>query len=194
MRIILTLIVLLLSGSYISAQNTFSVGYLGHGIVRPGVKLGLEVPIKTLERKKIHGGIEVMKSRQFFVRPSVGAFTRPRFYTSTIVDLASGWSWSKPSSKFGSAFSFGLGFLAQNEVIRLRTNFKGDITEKDKELRGYFLPNINYSVHRSIGENTGIYTQWSYGMKLSPSRQRAANFFMEIGLLYSIKSTKSAND
>jgi len=194
MRITITLVLFLVSAFHLSAQNTLSVGYLGHVFIRPGVTLGLEIPLKTLEREKMDGEVEAVKTRQFFVRPSVGTFTRSRFYTSTLLDVAGGWNWNKSTSKFGSSLSFGFGVLAQNEVIRIQTNFKGDITERDKELRGYFLPSIKYSLHKKLSENIGLYTQWSYGMKLSPTRVRSAIFFMELGFRYSLQSKAPAND
>lgn len=155
-----------------------SLAYFGNFAIQPGVKVGTELDFKYWEKESSP------KIQKLFISPQFAVFTRVRKNTNYFFNVNIGYKRQNKERKLYQSFSLGLGYLLQNELLSFSVNLgSGDITDKNKELRHYFLPTINYELGGYIGQkrNFGWYSQYSLGSKIAPSRESSVVVFLEVG-------------
>lgn len=168
------------------AQTEVSIGYMGHGVIRPGAHIGLDFPIKTWQTDR--------KEQQMVLNPSLGIFTRSRFYTSGLLNTSLSFKTQVLDRKHSHAFGIGLGYLARNEVMALTTDFAGGIISREKELRNFIMPSIHYAYRHRLGTNTDIYSRLTYGKRYGANRESAGVIFMELGLYLPLQFTSKEHE
>ena len=187
----LTLLLLLAAGSLSSAlaqtpgNLTISAGYFGHFAIWPGAKVGLHYDLKQWSKDKPKG----VKTTTLFVSPQAGFYTRPRFHTTYLINGEAGIRRQREDKKAYSAFSGGLGYLAQMEIMTITVNLSGETTGKEREHRGYLVPTLSYEFGRAISPRTGLYAKVSYGTTVSSSREWSGIAFLELGVKFRTKSS-----
>ena len=174
-----------------SDQKAVSLGYYGHGAIRPGLKLSLQIPLKAwatwVERKDS----TFQKHNHWFIQPQLGAFGRRNFYTSYVANVELGLSRQREGRKWFCAYSVGLGYQARMEITGFTVNFSGDITDKERERRGYFMPTINYRFGRQLGDCLSLYSTLTYGTTLSTTRENAGIALFELGCTLKLSSSQA---
>ncbi len=81
----------------------------------------------------------------------------------------------------------GLGYLT--EFQKLSSTFdlgSGEVTDTNRERRGYFLPTINYEFGQEPNSKMGWYSKFSYGRKISVKKENSAAFIIELGLRFNL--------
>lgn len=179
------------SAQFSEKNKAITAGYLGHSAIFPGGNVGLMIDVKDWQIEKTKGDASIVKNRSLFVHPQLGLYSRRRKYSSIFFNTEVGVRKQKDGRRFYSAYSLGLGYVGRSEIMSLTVNFNGEITAKERELRSYFMPNINYQIGVDFTDNFSFYSKASYGMKLSPTRERSGNFYLGLGFKFKLAS-KSA--
>lgn len=194
MKSILLGSILLFSSISALAQTQLSVGYLGHGVIRPGTNIGLHFDLKSWTKEISRKGHTLYRKSTFIAGPEIGVFSRPRFYTSMLYNGFLGLKRKKSDTKHYSVGGMGFGYLAQYEMISLTTNLQGEIIERNRELRNYLLPTLRYGYIKELLPSLSYHAMASYGVKLSSTRERAGTFFLELGFTFLLTHSKDSND
>lgn len=157
----------------------------------PGIKIGT---VFSLEDWQIEDGA-ITKSRSYYVSPQVGVFSRISNHTSYLLTTDLGYRRSSNDSKLYLATSIGLGFLMENQTLGSTVDLSnGTVTNKDKELRSYFLPTLNIEFGKESIRKLGWHSKFSYGRKISTPREDSGFFALELGLRLLIRqATQSSN-
>ena len=171
----------------LSTKNKeLTAGYIGHSAIFPGGNVGMRIHLKDWQKEKVKGENTILKNRNLFVHPQLAFYGRRRTYSSIFFNTEVGIKKQKEGKKFYSAYSIGLGYVGRFEVTALTVTLSGEITAKERELRSYFMPNVNYEVGFDLGNRLSFYSKASYGMKISPSRARSGNIYLGLGFIYKL--------
>ena len=163
-----------------SKNIPISIGYLGNLGYHPGLKVGTQFDLKNWETE----AEKFTKLQSFYVSPQVGFYVYPNVHTGYIVNADFGYKRIKNHKNKYSAFSIGLGFLNQSQIIERRVKLSDGSQEKIRENWGWFMPTLNYEFGKAINEKIGWYGKGSYGFKMASSRENAAVLFVELGLTF----------
>ena len=172
----------LISSNLLAQQKESSIpiniGLYGAYFTQPGIKVGTEIPLKKWSNKK-----EIT----LFVSPQIGGFVRLRNHTSFIVNGDIGYKIKRNKRNFYIAPSIGLGYLLSSQILSQTVDLSnGDIIDKDREVRNYFLPTVNLEFGREKSK-IGWYSKLSYGRKVSSKIEDSGFFALEIGIKFTIK-------
>ncbi|MEO1260973.1 MAG: hypothetical protein AAFZ15_19390 [Bacteroidota bacterium] len=164
-----------------------SLGYFGHYAIQPGLKVGTQFNLKEWKTAGDKKGKTITKYKSFFIGPQLGFFSFPGNHTSFLISADLGYKRIKsPKNKY-SAFSIGLGYLAESRVLSMVIDLSdGGVNNKEREWRNYFLPTINYEFGRQINPVLSWYGKSSLGMKLSTEREGSMSVFTELGVKINI--------
>ena len=172
------------------AKTSISIGFFGHGIFRPGVKIGADIPVKQWQPNALDQDRSGLQ-KTLFISPQLATYSRINFYSGILTNVEVGLHLQRESRKFYSTYTIGVGYLAHFEVNSITVNFDGDITNKKRELRNFVLPSTSVILGWDIGKRSSVFTGLRYGMQLSPTRERSGQFFFECGFrLHLNKGTK----
>ncbi len=183
-------IVLLISCNTAIAQTESKgipvfVGYFGPYIIQPGIKIGTHFDVKEWQTEKTKKKGDFIRKQGLFVSPQIGAFTRINNHTSFLLNADFGYKRQKEGRAFYSAYSIGLGYLIESQIIFSSIDLgSGNVNSKDREIRNYFLPTINYEFGQEPNPKIGWYTKFSYGRKISAQVEDSAAFMIELGLKF----------
>ncbi len=164
-----------------------SIGYYGPYLIQPGLKIGTSFNLKEWGVENSKKNEASTRSQSFFISPQIGLFTKPEDHTSFIINADIGYQ----AKKIYSAFSIGLGYLAEFEIISISLNLgTGEIDRKNRERRDYFVPTINYELSSAINSNIRWFSKFSYGRKISSKVENSAIFIIEIGIKLNLNKIK----
>ncbi|MFT5820790.1 MAG: hypothetical protein ACI8ZM_002038 [Crocinitomix sp.] len=166
--------------------KTIEFGYLGHFSYQPGMKLGLQFDLKSWE-KELKKKSDT-RSTVFFVRPSIGTFSRINYNLNLSTGIDGGLELNKASKSFFHKYSLGLNYLMHSELNSITVNLEGKVINKDRENRHYILPLITYGFGKNYSNGLGWYTNLSGGLKISTNYENIGMLFTEIGMSYQLKN------
>ena len=175
---------LLLPCSILLAQSEsqhipISAGYWANLGLHPGVKIGAEFPLKTLEKEKKNGKVA---TRTIYAGPQLGVYNRRRNNTNLLIGAEAGIKLQQQGKKPYSIFSVGAGYLGRSQINTLSFSLgDGSRTGVEREWRSYFLPTVGYSFGMDLNDNWGWYAKASTGYLLSPNYERSGIVFIEVG-------------
>lgn len=159
-------------------ERPISIGYYGHYLIQPGVKIGTHFDIDLWGQ-----GAESMGKRHWFVSPQVGFYARPGNETSLLVHAEVGYWRPKVGRPSYRAVGLGLGYLAQSEVLGMRVRLSDGATHStERELRHFFMPTLNYEWGRRVRAKWGWYVKYAIGRTLSSVRDGKMVMFVELGV------------
>lgn len=148
-------------------KKPIHVSYLGHLVFHPGFKIGTQYDFRTWTKSKEKKKGEKVKNKSLFVSPQIGLYTHPQNHTGLLVNADVGYQRVKPKRGFYSAYSLGVGYLAQfNAGITYDFNNDGSIDEKRFASRSYFFPSVNAEFGQQINEQIGWFSKITFGMQL----------------------------
>lgn len=186
------LLLFLLLGFSISAQNKtpnipISIGYFGHFLYQPGLKVGTHFEFKNWQTEKACTKGDITKAKSYFVSPQIGYYNWSGRNYNFLLNADIGYRRVKVERRSYSAFSIGLGYLATSELISVVRNLNdGKILAKNRMHKGYFLSTINYEFGRAINSRLGWYNKYSVGKKWSPNNDGMGVIFVELGVNFSL--------
>lgn len=188
--IFLALLAMGLHGN-IHAQNQLplSVSYYGHMGMQPGLKVGLDFPVKSWEKQG-----ERLKARQLFLSPQLGGFFAPGItgfmskHSDVVLNVDFGYRSQPVDGNWYYSFAAGMGLLGQSLVLSETWSLgNGGLLEKEREFTLYLLPTVNFEFGRKIGDRMEIFQRTTYGSRLNPNRESSAMLFAELGLTIYLK-------
>ena len=179
MKNILFSLIIMMLGNSIIAQISFknlpiSISYFSAFGFHPGAKIGTQFDLKNWETEA--------KQKSFFVSPQIGFYSRPNIHISYLVNADFGYKRVKSEKQKYSAWSIGLGFLNQAQVVSQQVNLSDGSKEKVRENWAWFLPTLNYEFGKAINEKIGWYGKFSYGIKMASERENTSVLFVELGI------------
>lgn len=155
-----------------------SVGYYGHYLIQPGVKVGTQFDIDLWGR-----GTDSFVKRHWFVSPQIGFYTRSGNEATFLVNAEVGYRRPKAGRPSYRALGLGFGYLAQSEVLGLRVDLgNGKTRSTQRDLRHFFMPTLNYEWGRRASPKWGWYIKYAIGRTLSPVRDGKMVMFIELGM------------
>lgn len=163
--------------AFCQSSKSLEISYLGHGAIRPGIEIGFDIPLKNWIQHSSD-----TTTYEFSVRPQMGYYGRRNFYSTTMANVEVGLLRSTTSSPNAWGLNLGFGYLQRFEVIDFTVNLAGEIVERNREVRGYYYPNLAARWERILSAKFSLITQLDYGIQLSSTREKAGNFFLEFGL------------
>ena len=165
-----------------SNQFPISISYFGQFIVQPGLKIGTEFNLKNWENTSPKTKIT---NRQFYLSPQVGYFNVPNVHSGLIFNVDVGYKKLRANPLSYSAFSIGLGYLAQSRVLTISTNLgTGEVDSRERETSSYAVPTVNYELGRAFSENLGWFGKVSLGSKLLSQKESEMVVFGELGVKF----------
>ncbi len=167
-------------------DNLFTVAYFAPYSTQYGGKLGYSYTLEKWEK------VESSKIKSFYIHPQIGVFARRSNHTSIIFNTDFGYKSRKVERKFYLATSISLGYLAQSQITSSSVNLgTGEIQNRQRQWRGYFLPTINYEFGKEVKRHLGWYFKFSLGRKISSKLENSAFFGAELGLKISLINKES---
>lgn len=189
MRNILLIIAIFCISAFSNAQgslmqnNPIYVGYLGHYISHPGLKIGTLINLKNFEKK---GNLN--KNKVLGIIPEIGFYVHPKNHLGLRLNTEFGIKASNETRKSYFIYGFGIGYLLQiNSGTTYVLSENGEITEKDIASRGYFLPTLNMTYGYDLNEKLGLYSKISAGTKVWYNTGVALEGFFELGIKFNLK-------
>ncbi|MEM6965745.1 MAG: hypothetical protein AAF573_13335 [Bacteroidota bacterium] len=167
----------ILTGQEKSNNFPISIGYFSNYGFQPGVKVGTPFRIKNWETERF--------AKSYFISPQVGFYSWIGNDFNVLVNAEIGHQRFKNQKNTFSAFSIGLGYLAESEIISFDVNLSDGNKEKNRELRNHFLTTINYEFGKKINSNWSWYGKPSWGWKLSDLSSMVV--LIELGLKFNLK-------
>lgn len=192
--ILIFIVIVLLSNLSLVAQQQnkvipLSIGLYNPYFIQPGIKIGTAFNLKKWEIDTS----DKIKSGSLFASPQMGIFTRLQNHVSYMLNLDLGYNAINNKRRFYIAPSLGLGYLITDQVLSTTIDLSnGNIVGKDREIRNYFLPTINFEFGKGMNKKIGWFAKLSYGRKISFKIEDSAFFAFELGLKFFIR--KRAND
>ena len=168
-----------------------SIGYFGHGAIRPGVKVGVDIPLKALSGENADRETAKSGHNTLYLSPQLAGFSRHNFYTGLLVNAELGIRRTWNGRRFSLAYGIGLGYLNRWEVLTVTADFNGKVVSRERERRGHLLPTATAEIGYNLSSKLNLYVKPSYGMQFSSGRERAGNFFFELGLKLFLINQKS---
>ncbi|MCP4439324.1 MAG: hypothetical protein GY810_10330 [Aureispira sp.] len=193
MKKVALFVILLITTFKLFAQQKdklISIGYYAPYAIQSGVKIGSFFNIKEWVKEK-----DVkLKFSSLFISPQIGVFFRPRNHTSFVLNADMGYKITNSKQNFYISPSLGFGYLIANQVLsNTITLNSGDVAKRDRELRHYFLPTINFGFGNYANKKIGWYTKLSFGRKMSPTIEDATFFAFELGLKFNLLKTETTH-
>ncbi|MEM7370412.1 MAG: hypothetical protein AAF587_17515 [Bacteroidota bacterium] len=163
--------VVCLYGQETSNHAPLSVAYFSQFGFQPGLAIGTAIPL-------IESADNV-----FLLRPQLGFFARPGNDRNWMLQLALGRSRQGNKPGAYSAFSLGVGVLAQSRLLSETTALgNGERISQKRERNTYLVPTLGYEYGRSIGPKLGWYLKPSIGARLTSTDSPTPTLMVEIGL------------
>lgn len=183
MKHTLIIMMILMLSSTADAQNQdknipISIGYFSQAGWQPGAKIGTQLKWKTWETET--------RSKQLLASPQIGFYTYIDVHTSYLLNIDVAYQSMKKNKPAYSAWSIGLGYMNQSQITERSINLSDGSEEKTRKNWGWFLPTANYEFGRAINSKVSWYSKFSYGLKVSSSRENAALFFVELGTKFNL--------
>lgn len=173
-----------LYGQSAPKNHTLSFGYYGYFFYQPGFKIATQHPLKKWqmpERDKKN----YVTQQHVFISPQLAVFWRPQSNTNLLVNADIGFERQKMKRHRYSAFSIGLGYLMQWEILSATVSLgDGSLKNKNRELRHYFIPTVNYEFGHEPHRAAGWYVKLSLGGRFSPEHDMASVMSGELGLRF----------
>ncbi|UTW63133.1 hypothetical protein KFE98_02965 [bacterium SCSIO 12741] len=167
---------------------TLSLGYFGQGVIRPGVRLGLDFQLKSFSKEKVKGEVTKTKRTTFFGGPHLAHYTRPSYYSNYLIEIRGGLERQTEGKGFYSALSAGLGYQLNLEVMSFDVDFSGRRSNIEREARHFFFPSLRYEAGYEIGRRWRVYLGLTYGVELSGSYEATSQGFLEGGFKYKLQA------
>lgn len=168
-------------------QKPVSVGYFGHFIFHPGIKIGTQYDFKEWETRKERNKKTIIKNKSFFVSPQLGFYSHPKNHSGLLLNVDVGYQRIKAKHGLYSAYSIGLGYLTHfNSGMTYVAESNGAIKAKKYASRGYFLPTINYEFGQKINDKMGWYSKISVGAKVWYNTRVSVESFTELGMKFNL--------
>ena len=164
------------------------VSYFGSFLIRPGIKLGTEIQLKSWDGE----GAKTSATRTLLLSPQLGLYNYPNTYTGFLVNTAALYKRQKAGKKKYLAFGGGLGVLRESVIESVSINLgSGDTDKKNRSGQFYFMPSLQYEWGGEISQQLGWFSTYTLGIKLAPNIESAMTGFVEVGVRYHItKNTK----
>ncbi len=150
--------------------RSISLGYFGPIPNESGLRLGVNLPIKTFEKSAL------------VLNGHVGSFNKKNDNFNVLLGAELGWSLQNPSSKNRHVFSLGSAYLLQSEVSEFSVNLQGKITVLERSLRHIFMPTVNYEYGRLVNDRLTPFGKISYGYRMASTIENAGSFMWEFGM------------
>ncbi|MEM8908685.1 MAG: hypothetical protein AAGD05_12620 [Bacteroidota bacterium] len=159
-----------------------SVSYLGQLAYQPGLKIGSHFELKnwTTTAKQF------TKLKSFYISPQIGFFTQPNAHTSYLINADFGYKRIKSHNQKYSAWSIGLAYMLQSQIIEWQVHLNDGSKEKIRANWNWFLPTLNYEFGQAIHTNLHWYGKFSYGIKMAPNRESTMLLFVELGIKFNL--------
>jgi len=157
--------------------------YAPYGI-QPGGKISTLITIKHWQSSKVKKEQTFDFTKNLFVSPEIGFFARPKNHISLLINSDIGFRRRKEENRFYTDYALGIGYLSAFQTIT--TSFSlgtGDVSNKNREYRAYFLPTINFGFGQQPKNIIGWCSKLTYGRKISAKIEDSAFFSLEFGLI-----------
>lgn len=158
---------------YISYGQTLQVGYYGHNIIDPGIKMGVQLPI-------------IGTNHQLYTAPQLGYWNQRLGYQSFIINNDIGYRHHKELGGFYQAFSLGLGYIMELNTARSTVSVGSGEASHQTNINHLFMTTINTEVGGRLANQWGWYTKLSFGGKVPVNNNFGIVFLYELGLHYSL--------
>ncbi len=166
-----------------------NTGLYGAYGIQPGIKLGTEFGL----RETMIESEDKTKYKNIFLSPQIGVFVRPENHTSFLVNADIVYKMKSDHRKLYIAPSIGVGYLMARQILDVTVDLSnGEISNKNRELRHYFLPVANFEFGKEPKNKMGWYSKFSYGRKISSTPENSGFFAIELGLKFRIKKKGEA--
>ena len=187
MKNFLILLSIIVSSSSLAAQTQskkvpLSIAYFSQFGYQPGVKIGVQINIKNWKKNKANHS----QLKNLYISPQIGFYTNPNIHTSYLINTDLGYKRIKNCKGTYSAWSLGLTYLLQSQITEWKINLSDGSKEKIRNNWNWFLPTVNYEFGKAINTNINWYSKFSYGIKMSSSRESTSAIFIELGLTFNI--------
>lgn len=124
-------------------------------------------------------------AQSLFVSPQLAAFWRPQSSSNLFVNADFGFRRLKEKRHRYSAFSIGLGYLMQSQILSTTVSLSdGSLNDNNRELRHYFVPTANYEFGHAPKNVMGWYFKLSLGGRFAHGRDMASVMAVEAGLKF----------
>jgi len=180
-----------LQGQNQQLPPSIRVSYFGSFLVRPGISIGTEIPLRTWGNEastEAQPKIASISKKILFV-PQLALYSWPGNYTNLFLNT----NWTYHRQKQGknnySAMGLGLGLLRESTLQSFTLNLgSGDVTDTDRAHQLYFLPTIHYELGGKLSNRLTWFTKYAVGIKLAPNANSSTQLFVEIGTKFHFKS------
>ena len=158
-----------------------SIAYLGNNAIYPGFKVGVQFDVKNWDND--------VREKSFYLSPQMGFFSRPENHNSFWLNLEGGLTRRKQGRSGYSAFSLGLGYLLQSQLLSYSVNLStGERSNKVREARHYLLPTLNYELGGRISDTLNWFGKITGGIKVLGEPESSSVVFIEGGVkIYFLK-------
>jgi len=178
---VLTVLLFCLAAHTCRAQNDgmqLTAGYYGHVLIQPGIRLGVQLPLQQWAGQQNDGAL----AESLVLHPQVGMFTRPGVNTSGTISCEAGYQRQRSNRKANSTYAVGMGYQARSEVLGVTVSVgSGEVTDKDREWRHYFMPTISYRYGHTLNQKLGYYAKATTGL-LVGNEESSMLLFTEFGI------------
>lgn len=170
---------------------SINMSYFGETITHPGLKLGIEYPVKLITTKKTKkSGKEIEKHKSLFVATNLAFYYQKRYNTGVLLNAEFGY---RKHSKKGFKIEYLVGFGGIRTFLNSETF---EVTENGLvepiKFAGQFglLPSIAIGFGKSFGQNTS--KKWAYHIKpsfyfqIAKSQAVIPHFILETGIVYQL--------
>jgi len=162
--------------------NNLSVGYYGHYLFHPGMKIGTQYNVKTWQKEKEKKKYTKTIEKNVFLSPQIGFYTHPKNHSGLLVNLEFGYQTLKTKRGFYQAYSIGLGSLTHYNSGTTYQYEKGVITEQNLGSRTYINPTLNAEFGQRVNTKIGWFTKLSIGSKLFYNSSISFDTYFETGI------------
>lgn len=188
-------ILLLFAFAKVDAQTSMSIGYLAPYGIEPGINItGNFKFINLPEPSAMHPERLPKYLYKGFWQPEVAFFSRPKYNSNLFLSAGRGIKRNKRGSKNYSTASFGLGYLAQFEIVTTTVQLGSADIEKERERRDYFLPSVSYTFGRNVKPSWGWYLKGMYGKQFSSKYESSGLLMFGFGLHFIPVTAVLVND
>lgn len=168
-----------------------SVGYAGHGLIWPGIKLGIDFPFREEAKVKELRNRVATNHFRIYQGPRLTLFGRKNFFTGLLISEEMGFQRQIRGGKYHLGGAVGIGYMTVFNVLSYSVDLQGEIVGRERERRGSFLPSLSCQAERQLGTDTRLYAKGTYGAAFSAETERKGHFFVELGVLITLKRTSS---
>jgi hypothetical protein len=166
-----------------------SVGYFSNFGFQPGLAIGSSFDLKTWEKERVRKQETITKVRSLFISPQIAFFSRIKQNSNYLVSLEGGYKRQKKGVRRYVAFSAGLGYMLQSQLLSFSVNLAtGEHSNTQKQTNHFLVPTANIEFGGGLSQTMGWYTKVSLGSKVSAKEESQTTLFIGLGVkLYLIK-------